>query len=996
MVFRDGEALLPVYVAADASAEEKTAAEDFARVLGAMAGTEWPVLTESARGGAGLYVGRTRAAAREMPELKPARDLLAPMADEVGPDGFRIRTVGRRVFVEGATPEATPYAVSWLLQRYAGVRWYAPGPLGEAIPRRTEWALPELSVVREPAYVSREISGLRGVEGREWARRNGLRQRLEYSHNLVNVFTPEVYDAHPEWFGVVRGERRRPRGGGEYRWQPDLSRADVAEYAATQAAEALARGPSRSCFSLGMNDSVRFDQGEGTRRLVEPLRYFRGMPDYSLLVFTFMNRAAVELGRQPGLEGRYLGCLAYFWCENPPPFPVDARVVPYVTTDRTQFYDAAYRAADYALMSRWHRSGVRAYGLWEYAEGSAFIVPRVPHAMLAEAVREGWWRGARGYMGECGPHNGFDAFKVWMLAQLLWEPDRPLAELEDDFFSGWYGPAAPAMRRFFARSEQVWMAQPGPPWWIKFYQQQDQVLLFPPKVCLELRAILDEAMSIAECGSRNADLQQEKCGNQESRNGGRRAEDRGRRADAVTGNKVASDRIAEGGGRRADSGLDRSGTQEIRKDGRQKITKGTKLDDEGRSRLAEGAANECGNLEIGNGGGRTEDGGLRTDAVTGNKVTSDRKAEGGGRRTDDGERRTEGGVTTTEGREQTTEGGARTEEISRKEHKELRERAGACLRAKPLYPETRNLKPVTPNRFLEAVRLTSRAFAVTEAAVAFDGLRRALATADTGKLAPPELGRSLAAMQRARERLVLAIGEATQGETPALSTAYIDYLLRNDPVPGLLVRLSRSDRKAPTAALAELAEAGVSVPSHWAALATALGERRLTRASNLLSNGTFAEASPEGQQPQFLYPRSGELPADWNVRAVATEHGRVALGPAFAGVRVLRVEGAWDTGIGQTQLAEPGRLYVAEVQMRGRSSPGNDAALTLAFVDAGGKTVGEYRSVMLPKGESGWRALALAANAPENAKYVVVGVAALRQFGGDWIEATGVSLRVAE
>jgi hypothetical protein len=75
-------------------------------------------------------------------------------------------------------------------------------------------------------------------------------------------------------------------------------------------------------------------------------------------------------------------------------------------------------------------------------------------------------------MGECGPHAGFDAFKVWMLAQLLWEPERPLAELQDDFFSGWYGPAAPAMRRFFARCEAQWMAQQGPPWWIKFYQQQ--------------------------------------------------------------------------------------------------------------------------------------------------------------------------------------------------------------------------------------------------------------------------------------------------------------------------------------------------------------------------------------------------------------------------------------------------------------------------------------------------------------------------------------------
>ena len=911
VVFREGRARLPVYVAAEATADERTAAEDLTRVLGAMSGAVWPVRAENSWwSGAGIYVGHTKAAERFLPPLEAAKDILAPTADEVGPDGFRIRTVGDRLFIEGATPEATPYAVSWLLQRYAGVRWYAPGPLGEVIPRRTEWTLTELSVVREPAYVSREISGMGGAEGREWARRNGLRQRLEYSHNLVNVFTPEVYDAHPEWFGAVRGQRRRPLGGGEYRWQPDLSRVDVAEYAAAQAAEAFARSPGRASFSLGMNDSVRFDQGDGTRRLVEPLRYFRGMPDYSPLLMTFMNRAAESLGRRPGMDGRYLGCLAYFWGENPPPFPVDERVVPYVTTDRTQFYDAAYRAADHALMSRWHRSGVRAYGLWEYAEGDAFIVPRVPHAMLAEAVSEGWWRGARGYMGECGPHAGFDAFKVWMLAQLLWEPERPLAELQDDFFSGWYGPAAPAMRRFFARCEAQWMAQQGAPWWIKFYQQQDQVLLFPPEVCRELRSILDEAVEEARGERREA--------SGERTDGGRQttfccsAESSARSAYERTEGVLAAEESSRS--RNADLQQEKCGNQESRNGGRSAVQHSC-----------------CGRIcEI-----------LRREAPARGGMAAD---------------------------------------------------SGSCL----LTPDSASHSSLLDSRYSERVSLTSRAFAVTEAAVAFDRLRRALATDDAAKLAPHELGQRLVAMQRAREKLLQAMGEATQGETSALSTAYLDYLLRNDPVPGLLVRLSRSDRKAPTGALAVLAEAGVPVPPHWAALAAALGDQRLTRADNLLANGTFARASAEGQQPQFLYPRSGELPADWNVRAVATEHGRVTLGPAFAGVRVLRIEGAWDTEIGQTQLAEPGRLYVAEVQMRGWSSPGNDAALTLAFVDAGGKTVGDYRSTMLPKGESGWRTLVLAAGAPENAKYVVVGLSALRQFGGDWLEATGVSLRVAE
>ncbi len=832
VVFADGRALLPVIVAAEANADERAAAEELARVLGAMSGVEWPIRTEAVGQGAGFFVGRTRAAAKALLVLRPARDLLAPRSGEIGPDGFRIRTVGERVFVEGATPEATANAVAWLLERQGGVRWYAPGAVGEVIPRRDAWTLPDLAVVREPAYVSREISGSGTAEWVDWCRRNGLRGRLEYSHHLDKIFTPELYDAHPDWFGTVRGERRRPRGGGDYHWQPDLSRSDVAEYAAAQAAAALAREPGRASFSLGMNDTVRFDQGDGTRAAVEPLRYFRGMPDYSPLLFGFMNRAATALRRHEGLDNRYLGCLAYFWGENPPPFAVDARVVPYVTTDRTQFYDPEYRAADYELMSCWSRSGVRAYGLWEYAYGNAFVVPRQANRAIAEAIHEGWWRGARGYIADTGPHAGFDSFKVWMMAKLLWEPDRPVAELEDDFFTGWYGPAAEPMRRFFRRCEEVWMAQEGPPWWIKYYQQADQVRLFSPEVCRELRGLLEEAAAMAERGERNAG------------------------AEPDVGSPLA--------------------------------------------------------------GGPSGSNAVRTQ--------------------------------------------------------------GPTLQPAPQHAAR--------------VALTSRAFAVSEAAVVHEALRSELAADSASALGPAELGDRLSALLRARGELQRALQEAA--DTGALCTANGGYLLRNDPVPRLLAVLGRKDRVAPLTALAEATIAGATVPAHWTALAAAYSDGRIRRAENLVQNGSFATTVPGGHAPRFLYPKSGEIPAGWELHAAPTEQGRVALGTPVLGTRTLRIEGAWDTQLNQAHEAQPGCLHVAEALLRGRSSPGNDVALTLAFVDAGGALVGEYRTVALPKGESAWRTVTLADMAPRQAKYVVVGVTVTRQFGGDWAEVAGITLRAVQ
>ncbi len=495
-IFREGRVLSPIFVSSESTADERAAADELARVLGLMSGLGWSVRVENAAERRGIFVGRTRAAAERGTPLVAGQDLLELKAGETGPDSFRIRAGAGRVLIEAATPEGTGFAVAWWLQREAGVRWYVPGPTGEVIPRRERWAVRDLDLTRAPAYRSREVYDLSDPAAKTWAQRNGLRGRLDYSHALNHIFLPATLAEHTDWAALVRGQRYQPASVADYHWQPNLALPEVAAFAARAAVAGFEREPGRASVSLGINDTMRFDQSAATRALVEPLRYFRGMPDYSPLVFTFMNRAAEAVAASG--PGRYLGCLAYFWCEAPPPFSVHPNVVPYITTDRSQYYDAAYRAADLELMSKWSKSGVKAFGLWEYGEGANFLIPRVPVGALAEGLREGWRRGARGYFVEVGPQWGFDAFKVWLLARLLWEPERSPAELADDFYAGFFGPAAEPMRRFFERCEAQWMAQSGPPHWLKFYQQEDQARLFPADVRTELRSWLSAAEVAAQ------------------------------------------------------------------------------------------------------------------------------------------------------------------------------------------------------------------------------------------------------------------------------------------------------------------------------------------------------------------------------------------------------------------------------------------------------------------------------------------------------------------
>ncbi len=256
-------------------------------------------------------------------------------------------------------------------------------------------------VDRSTGYQTRALSGLNTREEQEWATRNHLTPPLAFSHHLAEVFPRALFKTHPEYFPLIWGQRLDPADRIAF-WQPDLGREDVAHFAAEQAKQYFDQHPTAETFSLGVNDGLMFGESPETvallraaaaaaSRTVEPKHrptasdhsstvrpfdstsvrpfdrptvrsldrstdrpYFRNRPDFSPLVFTFMNRAAADLARSH--PDKYLGCLAYYWCENAPPFPVDPHIIPFLTADRAQSYDPAFQREEFALQARWARA----------------------------------------------------------------------------------------------------------------------------------------------------------------------------------------------------------------------------------------------------------------------------------------------------------------------------------------------------------------------------------------------------------------------------------------------------------------------------------------------------------------------------------------------------------------------------------------------------------------------------------------------------------------
>ncbi len=323
-----------------------------------------------------------------------------------------------------------------------------------------------------------------------------IRRRYEFHHNLLDVFVMDLFDEHAEFFPLIDGERRKPARPRDHGWQPCFSNADAAVYAADTARAAFDASPDTPSFSLGINDSNTYCECEPCKALDDPDHLeFRDRPNMSNRVFHFMNAVAVELEKTH--PDKYLGCLAYSWCEDVPTVPVHDRVIPYLTNDRAQWMDPEFRRLDEELIARWCAEQP-IVGIYDYYYGSGYVIPRIFTKLSDESIKFAYNEGVRAFYAEIYTNWSLDGPKAWIASQLLWDPSLSRKELLNDFCSGMFAEAAEPMRDYFELCEAIWMRQKGESRWFKGFFDIDQMQIFTPRACAEARELLTRARQAAE------------------------------------------------------------------------------------------------------------------------------------------------------------------------------------------------------------------------------------------------------------------------------------------------------------------------------------------------------------------------------------------------------------------------------------------------------------------------------------------------------------------
>lgn len=135
---------------------KSAAADELQRCIEKASGAKLDILAEGkvagTRSGALVYVGPVQAAGRVVDLAK------------LQPEGFVIKTEGQDLFIvgrdqteSGMAVDGTYYGVCEFLERFLGIRWLMPGPLGEVVPRQPTIRVASADIRQEPMLWQRFI-----------------------------------------------------------------------------------------------------------------------------------------------------------------------------------------------------------------------------------------------------------------------------------------------------------------------------------------------------------------------------------------------------------------------------------------------------------------------------------------------------------------------------------------------------------------------------------------------------------------------------------------------------------------------------------------------------------------------------------------------------------------------------------------------------------------------------------------------------------------------
>ena len=431
---RGGKSPFVIVVPVHATDVESLAAAEFQSYVRQISGARLPVMPDSPRAAPAqsVLIGRTRGTPLVIPE---------PALDTIREDGYAIVASGQTLALCGGSGKGTLYAVYSLLEDQLGCRKYSATVT--VIPRRRTIVIPPLAIAFNPFFRFREIHYLNAMDRgySDWHKLQSLDDQQKEWGMWVHTFdrlvpSGEYFASHPEYF-TLQGGRRIPSG------QLCLSNPDVFRVLTTRLGAMMAGKPGARYWSVSQNDNANECQCDSCRSLNEKFGGTSGT------LLDFVNRVAAKF------PDRTISTLAYWYTRAAPlrvrPAPnvnimfcsIECNRSEPIATDPTS---ASLRND----MEDWCRLTDNII-VWDYVVQFRNLVSPFPNLrVLQPNIRYIADHGVRMMFQQgCGANVGeFGELRTYLIAKLLWDPGVDINSVMDDFLSGYYGAAGPAIRRY--------------------------------------------------------------------------------------------------------------------------------------------------------------------------------------------------------------------------------------------------------------------------------------------------------------------------------------------------------------------------------------------------------------------------------------------------------------------------------------------------------------------------------------------------------------------
>lgn len=480
----------------EATPAEKHAAEEFQAYIEDISGAKLPIVTEdSAPEGPKVFVGPCKALSKLGLRLEDY---------EFGSEGFVMAVTEGNLVLAGGRPRGTLYAVYTFLEEKLGCRWFAPGV--ERVPKMHTIALKPFFEVQKPAFEYREPFFFHAFDG-DWAARNkanGHAARLTekhggkisffpFVHTFHEIIPPEnFFKEHPEYFAEIGGQRRWERA------QICLSNPEVLRIAIETVKRWIKEHPKTAIFSVSQEDWGGWCQCQKCRAIDER----EGSPAGSII--KFVNAISEEIVKEH--PDKFIDTLAYTYSERPPLFlrphrNVIVRLCRMLHCDAHPIDACPVNRVFYENLKGWCEISPKVY-IWDYVvDFSHYIMPFPNFYAIARNIRIYRDIGVKGLFPQgCydTPGGEFAELRAYVLAKLLWNPDRDVDELVDEFLQSYYGRAWRPIRKYFdliherAKNPEAHFHLYSPP------QHMMKVGILMPEVLAEADRLFDEAERLVE------------------------------------------------------------------------------------------------------------------------------------------------------------------------------------------------------------------------------------------------------------------------------------------------------------------------------------------------------------------------------------------------------------------------------------------------------------------------------------------------------------------